>query len=86
MGLILQEDDYEYPLWRLLNEGSPRTVRIKHVNVANISAALRGPGAFTPQALFVMLSDPPETLDVAGRRYRLDWRRDVVSVYVPAGP
>jgi len=56
------------------------------VNVANISASLRGPGAFTPQALFVTLPDPSETLDVAGRRYRLDWRKDPVSVYVPAGP
>ena len=34
----------------------------------------------------VTLPDPPETMDIAGRCYRLDWRRDPVSIYVPVGP
>ncbi len=83
VGVILREEDYEYPLWVLLGDGA---VRIEHVGVTNVSSRFQGAEAFTPQALFVTLPDLPETIDVKGPRYRLDWREGPVGIYVPAGP
>jgi hypothetical protein len=39
IGLDVGGDDFEYPLWLMLREGVP-SLRLEHVNVKNVSAAL----------------------------------------------
>lgn len=40
IGLISEEDDWEYPLWVLLNEKTSGNFRLKHVEIKNESAKL----------------------------------------------
>jgi hypothetical protein len=49
VGLVMEEDGWEYPLWVLLDAGG-HGLRIEHLEVANASAGLPWP-AFTPCAV-----------------------------------
>jgi hypothetical protein len=40
IGLIASGDGWEYPLWVLIKEGTPATVRIEHVEVKNASGLI----------------------------------------------
>jgi hypothetical protein len=84
VGLILGEDDWEYPLWVLLHGISP-AIRIEHVNVRNASAgsAAADPGyaSFRPCALIVISENPPPTISVSGTAYFPEWQSRTVNVY-----
>jgi 4-amino-4-deoxy-L-arabinose transferase-like glycosyltransferase len=41
LGLVLSEDAWEYPLWVLIGQGSPASVRIEHIGVKNASRFTR---------------------------------------------
>jgi hypothetical protein len=86
VGLVLDWDEWEHPLWVLLADGAPGGVRIRHVAVRNVSAALTGrEPRFTPCAIFVgnVPVDEPFALD--GAFYRLAWSDAGVKLLVTDG-
>ncbi len=62
VGLVMGENDWEYPLWVMLREGAHAPVLIEHVDVKNVSAGLarRGdwPGCGEPPDAIVEWSHP----------------------------
>jgi hypothetical protein len=86
IGVILSEDDWEYPLWvLLLQESDGRSMRIEHVNVINVSERIgvEDPSfaAFQPCAVIVVNSNPPPEIFVKDVGYARKWFSDPVSVY-----
>ncbi len=74
VGLVLGWDDWEHPLWVLLAERASDRVRVRHVAVANPSAArAANEPSFTPCALFVGNVPVEEPYELEGRSYRLAW-------------
>jgi hypothetical protein len=66
IGLRLTEDDWEYPLWALLEKDAAGH-RIEHVDVRNKSAKLR-PESFAPDVVFSWSSRGPSPDTVTCRR------------------
>lgn len=67
IGLMLGIDDWEYPFWILLRENAKRTIRIEHVNVANISQVKSNEypfNSFTPCAIIVVSNNLPNEVNI----------------------
>jgi len=76
IGLVLGQDDWEYPWWVLL---AGQGARIEHVGVDNRSASLKYPlGDFTACALIVSGGDDHTLLSTGNAIYRPAW-------WVPVG-
>lgn len=79
VGLLLGDDDWEYPLWVLANRPG---MRFDHVAVTNVSERLAGSGApDVPCAILGTQKDRPGEMKVEGTRYRQIWQSQAISVY-----
>jgi len=86
VGLMMGEDDWEYPLWILLNEKTTGTIRLEHIQVNNNSrreVTDNQPGTFTPCAILsVNIQAQPGVL-IGDKIYLHRWSAAPVSIYTP---
>jgi hypothetical protein len=85
IGLVLEEGDWEYPLWVLKEQGHTQTIRIEHVHVANASQVKSSEhpyDAFAPCAVIVLGSLSPEKLQVSNVTFLRKMISPPVSVYM----
>jgi hypothetical protein len=80
VGILIGEDNWEYPLWVFLQKGK-ETFRLEHVGVDNISNKLLYPlGEFNPCAI-ISNSVSQEMWDSPQGRYKRIWSDgQIVSV------
>ncbi len=86
IGLILGPDDWEYPFWVLLGQNGKQTFRLEHVGVTNISRIKYKDypfNAFTPCAVIVVNSRPPDKFQVGDVSYLKKWFSNPVGVFLP---
>ena len=84
VGMVLDWDSPEYPLWPLFEARLGRVVRLEHALVENASARLAPPSAEAPCALIVVGREPDGPLAWRGRTFVERWRRAPVRVYAPS--
>jgi hypothetical protein len=89
VGLSMNHDDWEYPLWVLLGTGQPGSrYRLEHIGVRNASRKKTDP-SFQPCAVLVIgrpgdyRPAQKEFTDVRAR-YKKGWSSGGVHVYVRA--
>ncbi|WP_424098949.1 glycosyltransferase family 39 protein [Moorena producens] len=90
IGLYLGDNDWEYPLWILLQEQTDSPVRIKHINVKNTSASkseLSSNSKFIPCAIFSTKPEPDKTnqaeeITYQKRSYTQAWSKDKVKIFI----
>jgi len=82
IGLNLGGDGWDYPLWTLLEEGSPERLRVRDIGVNNETRSLSPPVRFAPCAVVVGF-DGGDSFDVEGHSVRLALRSPRLSVYLP---
>jgi hypothetical protein len=84
VGLYMDSNDYEYPIWVLLQGQLGRSIRIESVDVQNVSRkATDNNSPFIPCAIFVRNPPPAEIMQVNGQLYSQAWTSDRVSVFLP---
>jgi hypothetical protein len=85
VGLWLDEDSWEYPLWILLSGRGGDVLRIEHIRISNQSAGVllrRGTSNFVPCGLVVVeTNEMPDQIIEADRAYSKTWMGDKVAVY-----
>jgi hypothetical protein len=79
VGLMLAEDDWEYPLWVLLRKQAPAVVRIEHVAVTNISGVL-ATGRSRPEA--VLSTVDPRQIRRLEAPYEQVWQEGPVRLFI----
>lgn len=80
----LGRDDWEYPLWVLLNEQRAGRVHIDHLQPA---VGLRQSATRLKYcALFSTIANTPATLTVGEQVFKLSWQQSGVQIYEPAQP
>jgi len=58
VGLLIGEFDKEYPFWVVLNPSSDKSIRLEHIEVADVAPSLKYPsGRFNPCALITVAID-----------------------------
>ncbi len=84
VGLYLDHNDYEYPLWVLLAQKTDLPLSVESVQVHNISrrSSSSFPG-FTPCAIFVINNLRQGSMQVNGTLYAQAWTSEVFSVFLP---
>ncbi|NEP52405.1 MAG: hypothetical protein F6K65_27835 [Moorea sp. SIO3C2] len=90
IGLYLGDNDWEYPLWILLQEQTDSPVSIEHINVKNISASkseLSSNSQFIPCAIFSTKPEPDQTnqaeeITYQNRSYTQAWSKDNVKIFI----
>jgi hypothetical protein len=83
VGVVGHINQYEYPLWVLLNRGRLGECRLEDVGVRNVSARAYGGGPFRPDGLVVLREERPPHLVVNGEAYHSIWSCEVLAVYLP---
>ena len=87
VGVLSNQDGWEYPLWVLLEQADGRRPgEIEHVGVDNISAKLvtRSPFAqFRPCAV-AALTHASEQFIVSGQIWTKRWAKGRLSVFLPS--
>jgi hypothetical protein len=84
VGVYMDSNDFEYPLWVLLQQQFGRPVSVEAVNVSNISRLAAGNlSQPAPCAIFVTNPPPGRTFRISGKPYIQAWTSDAVSVFVP---
>jgi hypothetical protein len=81
VGLILQMNSWEYPLW-VLGKNSNRRLSLEHVKVENNSKQY-GPADFIPCAIIDDTHYPEEQIILNGRIYKKLFGRSPVSLLIP---
>ncbi|MDM0081330.1 hypothetical protein QTI17_12055 [Variovorax sp. J31P179] len=84
IGLMLQGDDWEYPLWVLVTGARPSDIRIEHIEVMNVSQRYQdrtSDDGAAPCAIVHMDSRRPEEIARAAETYRLTWASEPVNLY-----
>ena len=85
VGLWLDKDSWEYPLWILLRGGEGDVLRIEHIGISNQSAkvSLRGGASnFVPCGLVVVeTNEMPDQIIEGDRAYPKTWVGDKVALY-----
>ncbi|MDE3042888.1 MAG: glycosyltransferase family 39 protein [Nitrospirota bacterium] len=85
VGLWLDKDSWEYPLWILLSGREGDGLRIEHIRISNQSArvSLRGGASnFVPCGLVVVeTNEMPDQIIEGDRPYSKTWMGDKVAVY-----
>ena len=84
LGLVIGGNDWEYPLWPLL-EDEEETFRIRHVRVRNPT---RHAGAETslegePCAIVAVAQPSQDVIPYDGRDFRRVWHRESLQVFEP---
>ncbi|AOY79469.1 glycosyltransferase family 39 protein [Moorena producens JHB] len=90
IGLYLGDNDWEYPLWILLQEQTDLPVRIKHINVKNTSASkseVSTNSEFIPCAIFSTKPEPDKTNQAEEITYQniiypQAWSKDKVKIFL----
>jgi hypothetical protein len=85
VGLVMGEDDWEYPLWVLLQERIGKAVNFEHVDITNISKKVysgTNPLVENICSVFSVNADPPETLMIGSIKYLRDWSSGPYNVYI----
>jgi hypothetical protein len=84
IGLLLGEDSWEYPLWRMIRDRSPgRPLRIEHVGLSGDAFWPLGP--FVPDLLFWNHGDAPLTVEIEGREFTRIGPPGPIAVYARIG-
>jgi hypothetical protein len=88
VGLLLGWDDWEHPLWVLLQQqGREDGGMVQHVGVANGSARMTDRAAsFTPCAVVAGNVQVGDSFELHGRPYRPAWSGDGLTVLLPSSP
>lgn len=82
LGLILDEDSYEYPLWRLLQKNSEKDYIIRHVKVSNDTLNNDyGPGFKTPCLILTADISLEAEIYFMGQTYRKAWTETPINIY-----
>lgn len=83
VGLVIGSDDWEYPLWALLNEKNPSSIHLEHVNVQNLSARLseKMQPKIAPCTILMINSDLPESVVVNNATYARKWSADSIALF-----
>jgi len=82
VGLMLDWDQWEHPLWVLLPGSLRGERRLEHVGVANSSARLARLPPDAPPCALVVGGDRADPIEVEGRSYRMALRGDRLSVFL----
>lgn len=89
VGLVLRNtewemiDDWEYPLWVLLNSDEERPFRLQHVLVENISSNKKRTSTFnTFRPCAIIARGSIENVDHNGIVFAKTWSLDEVSVFI----
>jgi hypothetical protein len=82
VGLNLGGDGWDYPLWTLLEEGSPERLRVRDIGVNNETGKLSPPVQFAPCAV-VTAFNGGDSFDVDGRAVKLTLSSPRLFVYLP---
>lgn len=85
IGFLSGEDNWEYPFWPLLSSGGKQNIRIKHINVDNVSKVkkTRTPfDKFEPGAIISLLKTAEQQITCQGKTYTREWTFAPVSVYI----
>jgi hypothetical protein len=86
VGLLINQDNLEYPLWTLLQKTSIQRLRIQHVNVMNASAvksAVSPFAGFSPCAVILIDADLTSLVAEKGN-YTQAWASAQELVYMQA--
>jgi 4-amino-4-deoxy-L-arabinose transferase-like glycosyltransferase len=83
IGLMLDWDQWEHPLWVLLPGSLRGDWRIEHVGVTNRSARLERQRPGSPPCAVVAGGGAGDSVRVAGRSYGLARRGNGLSAYLP---
>jgi Dolichyl-phosphate-mannose-protein mannosyltransferase len=86
IGIVSGEDDWEYPLWVLLDavDGRRPAVRMEHVEVRNPSAArgrVRRYRRFSPCLIVALDGRTSQEIEVKGAVYGRQWLLGRISVF-----
>jgi hypothetical protein len=82
IGLVMNDNDLEYPLWRLLRRVGIKNLRIEHVDVGEPAMAKPYPlGPFEPTAVFVIRSAPPAEMKIGGALWHRVQEYPDISIY-----
>jgi hypothetical protein len=84
IGVILEGNGYEYPIWAFLKGRKGAGFRLEHVLVRNLSAqtAPSDEPSFTPCAVLAVDADPGDRFVLADRTYVRVWSSSSASVHV----
>lgn len=85
VGIIVDEDDWEYPFFVLFQDNYPRGFRIEHVNVDNASSVKYGVHPFDnfdPDAIMVLKSYNGKELLNKNVKYKKQWSAKPISIFV----
>ena len=74
--------EWEYPIWVFLKERSVQPVRLKDVNVKNISQKYALAADFTPCAMISKVGGPDSDVTIDGHTYRKIWTFTYLEVRV----
>jgi hypothetical protein len=82
LGLYLDKDDFEYPLWILL-QNSDKPVNIQHINPANTSAILKDVN-FIPCAFFSTKKDLNKSSEISVNQHKYipAWSSNHVKIFM----
>ena len=89
IGLDIGTNDWEYPLWPLLNPAANAAIRIEHVNVKNASSlisVLPYFSGFSPCAIISSRADQVDELAAKTGNYTKEWASSPISVLVRTAP
>jgi 4-amino-4-deoxy-L-arabinose transferase-like glycosyltransferase len=84
IGLVINNDDWEYPLWVLLHKPKMEIKRLDHLNVTNISEKMydnSNPDESKICALFTINANPSLTVSIKDGRFSKVWSMHSVNVY-----
>ncbi|NEN95491.1 MAG: hypothetical protein F6K50_08120 [Moorea sp. SIO3I7] len=91
IGMYLGDNDWEYPLWILLQQQTDSPVIIEHINVKNASASKSelstNNSKFIPCAIFSTKPEPDQTnqgeqITYQNRSYTQGWSKDKVKIFL----
>jgi hypothetical protein len=87
VGLVLRDNDWEYPFWVLLRRDSVRPVHVEHFGVKNISGTRLRPEFDSAPCALISL-DPQSGEEVISREgsYTQAWSMQPVHVLIKRGP
>jgi hypothetical protein len=86
IGLLMDLDGWEYPLWRVLQEAGVKPLRIEHVFEAPNMDNLKYPlGPFKPTLIIATVQERPPVLVLNGIQWRRRLATHALSVYTPDG-
>ena len=82
IGLVTDDNDLEYPLWRLLRQQGIRNLRIEHVNIRDSLGARAYPlGPFDPTVIIVSQKAQPPQKTIDGVLWYRDREYPPLAVY-----